>query len=70
LDLRVNEKPVVTTPIVKHSTRSGKEMVFPIPTNTFTDPDGDVITYSLTKTPVWLTMATGTNIMKGTPSEF
>jgi hypothetical protein len=67
-----NNAPVVANAIVDQSTIVGNFFSFTFPANTFTDADGDVLTYSATldggaALPGWLTFDPVSRTFSGTP---
>lgn len=67
-----NNPPVVANPIADQSTIVGNFFSFTFPFNTFTDADGDVLTYSATleggaALPTWLTFDPVSRSFSGTP---
>ncbi|QKZ14731.1 putative Ig domain-containing protein [Spirosoma sp. KUDC1026] len=63
-----NQAPVVANPIGPQSGTVGVGVNFPIPTGTFTDPNGDPITVTVTNLPPGLTFDPGTTAIVGTPT--
>ncbi|MCW2479894.1 putative Ig domain-containing protein [Candidatus Symbiopectobacterium sp. NZEC135] len=69
----VNDAPVVATPIPAQSVAQDSALNFTVPSGTFTDPDGDTLTYSATLAdgsalPSWLSFNTATGTFSGTPA--
>ncbi|MBK4730962.1 putative Ig domain-containing protein, partial [Oxynema sp. CENA135] len=69
-----NESPVVATPIADTSATAEEAFNFAIPAGTFSDPDGDPLTYTATLAngdplPSWLTFDPATGAFSGTPAE-
>ncbi len=70
IDAIPNQVPMVTNPIADQNATEDLPFEFVMPTNTFTDPDavvGDVLIYSITSGPVWLTIDSTTRELSGTP---
>jgi predicted enzyme related to lactoylglutathione lyase len=64
----VNVAPIVANPIGPQSGTVGVGVNFPIPGNTFTDPNGDPITVTVTNLPPGLTFNPSTTAIVGTPT--
>jgi len=65
--LDINRAPVAKALTTTPSATEGKAFVFVIPQTTFVDSDrGDVLTYSLSKAPNWLTIDPQTGKLSGT----
>jgi hypothetical protein len=66
----VNLPPVVENPIPDQFAETGIPFSFEIPSNTFSDPDGSIVSplVVLTTLPGWLTFDDQTNVFSGTPS--
>jgi hypothetical protein len=65
-----NLKPVVANPIVAPAAVTyGAAFNFQFPTNTFTDPDGDSLTYTATGMPSGITFTGATRTFSGNPSQ-
>ncbi|SVC95036.1 uncharacterized protein METZ01_LOCUS347890, partial [marine metagenome] len=68
----VNETPVLATALTNQSNDEDSALSFTIPITTFTDVDGDTLTYSATLSdgsalPSWLSFNTSTRVFTGTP---
>ncbi|NGZ07105.1 MAG: tandem-95 repeat protein [Magnetococcales bacterium] len=68
----VNDTPVVAAPIANQSWSGSGAKSFQVPTTTFTDADGDTLTWSATladgsNLPAWLNFAPGTRTFSGNP---
>jgi hypothetical protein len=68
-----NTAPVVANAIAAQTATVGNFYSLTFPTNTFTDVDGDALTYSATQSsgaalPVWLTFNDATRTFSGTPT--
>jgi len=65
-----NLPPVVENPIPDQSAETGSPFSFEIPANTFSDPDGSIVSplVVLTTLPSWLTFDDQTNVFSGTPA--
>ncbi|MBD1936287.1 putative Ig domain-containing protein [Microcoleus sp. FACHB-68] len=71
--INTNDPPIVATPIVDQNTPEDSVFNFTFAANTFTDPDGDALTYSATVAggaalPAWLTFNAATRTFSGTPA--
>lgn len=69
----VNDGPVVSTPIPDQSTAAGSPFSYLIPANSFTDADGDLLTYSARQAngqplPTWLSFNPASRTFSGTPT--
>ncbi|MBW4679740.1 MAG: putative Ig domain-containing protein [Microcoleus vaginatus WJT46-NPBG5] len=69
----VNNPPFVVNPIADLNTPEDSAFNFTLAANTFTDPDGDALTYTATLTggaalPAWLTFDPTTRTFSGTPA--
>jgi hypothetical protein len=63
----INRAPVAKALTTTPSATEGKAFVLVIPKTTFVDPDrGDVLTYSLSNAPAWLTIDSETGKLSGT----
>ncbi|MDA5193991.1 putative Ig domain-containing protein [Govanella unica] len=70
----VNDAPIVAVQIADQSINEKSAWTFTVPTGTFTDEDGDKLTYSATLAdgtalPSWLTFNATTNTFTGTPGQ-
>jgi T1SS-143 domain-containing protein len=63
-----NDAPVLSAPVVDQSTNIYSAMNFQVPAGSFTDPDGDTLSYSATGLPSWLSFDAATRTFSGTPS--
>ncbi len=68
----INDAPVVANAIIDQSQNEDAHFHFTIPTSTFSDEDGDTLTYSVTLSddsalPSWLSFDADTKILMGTP---
>ncbi|MBD2043131.1 putative Ig domain-containing protein [Microcoleus sp. FACHB-672] len=73
LVVKGNSNPIVATPIGDQNTPEDSVFNYTFAANTFTDPDGDTLTYSATQTggaalPAWLTFNAATRTFSGTPA--
>ncbi len=67
-DRSANVAPVVANPIPNQNAEIGVAFNFTIPSNTFSDADGDLLTLSAgSLMPSWLSFDSSTNILQGTP---
>jgi len=73
----VNHQPVLNSPISEQASCCaagvGQSYNFAFAANTFTDPDGDALTYTATKAdgtalPAWLSFNSATRTLSGTPT--
>src|SRR5690606_19095753 len=69
-----NLPPVVAVPIPDQSGIAGQAFTFTFPASTFSDPNGDVLSYTAHLTggqplPVWLSFDAATRTFAGSPSE-
>ena len=67
-----NKAPIVVNPIDNQTVTAGEDFSFPVPGDTFSDPDGDSLTLSATLNngdplPDWLTFNPATGEFTGTP---
>ncbi len=67
-----NRAPVVSVPLLDQNWVEGRAVDFLVPANTFSDPDGQALTYSArledgTALPAWLTFAAASRRFTGTP---
>ncbi|MBN8432173.1 putative Ig domain-containing protein [Microbulbifer salipaludis] len=68
-----NEAPIVANPIPNRSGTAGSAFSYTFPSNTFSDPNGDSLTYSAklsngSSLPSWLSFNAGTRKFSGTPT--
>lgn len=63
----VNDAPIVANPIPGKNGTYGSSFAFTVPGNTFSDPDGDVLTYSAANMPSGIGFNLGTTTFSGTP---
>ena len=66
--ISVTRKPVVDNLIPAQTIRTGQALSYTIPAATFSDGDGDVLTYSATNVPSWATFTPATRLVAGTPT--
>ena len=65
--LDINRAPIAKAIKATPSATEGKAFAFVVPKTTFVDPDrGDVLTYSLSNAPAWLTIDSETGKLNGT----
>jgi ELWxxDGT repeat protein len=67
-----NQAPIVANPITNQRATVGNAFNFAVPTNTFSDPDGNSLTYNTTQEngsalPSWLSFNANTLTFSGTP---
>ncbi len=60
--------PTVVNPIANQTAIVGSPFSFTLPSNTFSDPNGDPLTYSVQGLPSWLDFDTATRTFSGTPT--
>lgn len=70
-----NQAPTVLNAIADQSVTDAKAFSYTIPSNTFKDPDGDVLTYSATledgsALPSWLSFNASTRVLSGTSPDY
>jgi len=63
----VNQAPVVASPIADQTATEDMLFSYTFPTNTFTDSNGDALTYSAPTLPAWMSFDAGTRTFTGTP---
>ncbi len=64
----VNDSPIVSNPIGNKSAQYGSSFSFSVPSNTFSDVDGNALTYSVNGLPSGITFNTGSTNFTGTPT--
>ncbi|WP_166362084.1 calcium-binding protein [Pseudomonas akapageensis] len=69
----INTAPIVSTPLADRVFASGAAFTFTLPAGTFTDRDGDVLSYAATLTdgaplPAWLQFDVSTRTLSGNPA--
>jgi Ca2+-binding RTX toxin-like protein len=64
----VNDAPIVNNLIPSQRTENGQAFSYTLPTNIFSDPDGDTLTLSTPGLPAWLSFNASTRTLTGTPS--
>ena len=69
----VNDPPRLDNPPPAQTATAGTAFSYTLPANTFSDPDGDTLSYSVamadnTGLPLWLTFNAATRTFSGTPS--
>lgn len=67
-----NDDPTVSNPITNQTAAEDSAFTYTIPANAFTDPDGDTLSFTATKSdgtalPSWLSFNAGTRTFSGTP---
>jgi hypothetical protein len=67
--LYVQRKPVVANSIPNQSVRTSATLTYTIPSNTFSDADGDTLTITMINTPSWASFTSSTQVLTGTPSD-
>ena len=63
-----NTSPVRNRELISQSTRAGEAFSYQFAADSFTDPDGDSLTYSATGMPTWLSFTPATRTFAGTPT--
>ena len=63
-----NSPPVASRALDDQSARAGQTFTYQFSANSFTDPDGDSLTYSATGLPAWLRFTPATRTFSGTPT--
>lgn len=63
-----NRTPRVSTPLVNQRTTVDTSFSYTFDANTFSDADGDTLTYSSSTLPGWLSFDAGTRTFSGTPT--
>ncbi|MBO0938233.1 putative Ig domain-containing protein [Fibrella sp. HMF5335] len=66
--VRPNRAPIVANPIVDQAITVSQATTVAIPASTFSDPDGDALTVSVTGAPVGLTYDPVRRLLRGTPA--
>ena len=71
-DIAVSYAPVVANPLADQSFAEDSPIAFTLPANSFTDPDGDTLTYTATLAdaaalPAWLSFDATSRSFSGTP---
>jgi hypothetical protein len=67
--LDINRAPIAKALTATPNATEGKTFAFVVPKTTFVDPDrGDVLTYSVSGAPAWLTIDPATGKLSGTPN--
>ncbi|MEK6889780.1 MAG: putative Ig domain-containing protein, partial [Nanoarchaeota archaeon] len=64
----VNDAPVVANAVGNKSAQYGSSFSFSVPSNTFSDVDGNALTYSVNGLPSGITFNTGSTNFTGTPT--
>ncbi len=69
-----NRSPILSVAIPDTAVTQGNLLTFAVPSNSFSDPDGDVVTYKASlengnPLPTWLAFDPNTRIFSGTPSD-
>jgi hypothetical protein len=70
----INDAPVVATPLADQSFAEDSPIAFTLPANSFSDPDGDTLTYTATLAdgtalPTWLSFDAASRSFSGTPPQ-
>jgi VCBS repeat-containing protein len=63
-----NDAPVATAGTQALTATEDDAFMFTLPAGTFTDVDGDTLTYSLVGAPAWMSINTATGVISGTPA--
>lgn len=61
------DAPVLALPLPNQTATVGSAFAFQAPAGTFTDPNGDALTWSASGLPAWLTFTPATRTFSGTP---
>jgi hypothetical protein len=64
-----NQPPVLANPLENQFARRGAAFAYQIPATTFSDPNGDVLTYSISGLPDGLSFNASTRRISGTPTQ-
>jgi uncharacterized repeat protein (TIGR01451 family) len=69
-----NQPPTVTNPLADQTATAGEEFSFAVPEDSFTDPEGEPLTFTATLAdgsplPDWLTFDPATGELSGTPDD-
>jgi len=64
----VNDVPVLANAIAPQAVTTGSSFSFTVPLNTFSDREGNALTYSVTSLPAGLSYNAGTRTIAGTPT--
>ena len=67
-DAGSNSQPLTNRELVNQSTRAAEAFSYQFAADSFTDPDGDSLTYSATGMPAWLSFTPATRTFSGTPT--
>jgi Putative Ig domain len=62
----INEAPIVSNLIPSQRTENGQAFSYTLPTNIFSDPEGDALTLSTPGLPSWLSFNANTRTLTGT----
>jgi hypothetical protein len=68
-DLKVNTLPTLAQAITDQTANAGQSYSFILPASTFSDADGNSLTYSTSNLPSWLSFNAATRTFTGTPSQ-
>ena len=68
-DLKVNTLPTLAQAIADQTANAGQSYSFILPASTFSDADGNSLTYSTSNLPSWLSFNAATRTFTGTPSQ-
>ena len=63
-----NSPPLTSRELINQSVRAAEAFSYQFAADTFTDPDGDSLTYSATGMPTWLSFTPATRTFSGTPT--
>ncbi len=64
-----NTPPVVAMGLTDQTTSVGDAFTYTFPTNAFSDADSDILTYTSSGQPTWLTFTANTRTFNGTPDD-
>ena len=67
-DADSNSQPLTNRELINQSARAGEAFSYQFAADSFTDPDGDGLTYSATGLPAWLSFTPSTRTFSGTPT--
>ena len=68
VDARDTDAPYVANPIPDQSATVGQAWAYAFPANTFSDPEGQALTYTAGGMPPWMSFNATTRKFSGTPS--
>ncbi|HRO63227.1 putative Ig domain-containing protein, partial [Thermomonas sp.] len=68
-DTAGNQPPVVANPIPNQGATAGQAWSYTVPAGTFSDPEGQTLTYSASGMPAWMSFSPGSRTFSGTSPE-